>query len=113
MFRDFYAILSETVLGPLELGGVGIAFAMFLVLPFLLGLLAAWGRWRAVFIACAIWYGGLLLVFLLEALGSNAGNGAYLALTFGFFFSVLAVPFLSFIVKRILVARARSAPYGS
>jgi hypothetical protein len=109
MFREFYAFITEAILEPLQLTGEGIALAMFLLLPFLLGLLAAWGSWRAVFIACAIWYGGLLLVFLLETLSSTAGNGAYAALTFGFFFSVLAVPFLSFIVKRILVARGRSA----
>jgi hypothetical protein len=109
MFREFYAVLSD-LFALFQLNGEGIALAMFLLVPILLGLLAAWGRWRAVFIACAIWYGGLLLVFLLTALTSTAGEGAFGALIFGYFFSVLAVPILSFIVKRILVARSRSAP---
>ena len=83
--------------------------ALLIVLPVLLALLVTWGHRRAVRLSCALWYGGLALVFLLEAIGGSAGGAAYMTLTYGFFFSVAAVPVLALLIRVILALRRRAS----
>lgn len=108
MLHDILVPIWDGVGSFLGHAGPGIFFgAVLIVMPALLALLVTWGHRRAVLFSCALWYGGLLLVFLLITLTDSLGNAVYFSLTYGFFFSIVAVPVLALTVRVILAIRRR------
>lgn len=90
----------------------GIGFGLAVIgIPSVLALLVAGGQYRAIFFAWLIWIGILFAVFGLDA--SNFDNVLYGVMTFVFFFSFLAVPLLTMLVRFFMLSGRNSNPQSN
>ncbi|MEM1318372.1 MAG: hypothetical protein AAGF29_08910 [Pseudomonadota bacterium] len=79
--------------------------AAMIGVPSLLALFVACFEWRAVFYAWLVWVGLLLLVFGTGT--SNFGSVLYGMLLYVMFFSIIAVPVLTLIVRLVMRSRVK------
>ena len=87
----------------------GIGFALAVIgIPSVLALLVAGGQYRAIFYAWLVWVGLLFAFFGSGA--SSFGNALYGVMTFVFFFSVVAIPVLTMLVRFVMRSNSRPTP---
>lgn len=80
------------------MGGGIFLIILYFVVPGLLAGLLVWGAWKFVLQGFALWY--FLLFFFFYVLGGfNFESFAHGALLYGMFFSIIAVPIFSLLLK--------------